>query len=129
MLCVGSVHGDRRAFNVLINAAGPVIIDPPQVANAAGGNNGLAMRECGIRNITETSGRFGPDLLASKFAMEMWSLFKQGEIKLGRKLVGVSIEDEIIANVDDVTQAIEGAREEAIRRQLGRDVAQAAGRN
>jgi nicotinate-nucleotide pyrophosphorylase len=40
---------------------------------------------------------------------------------------GVLVKDEIIAIVDDVTQAIEDAREQAPRRQLGLDVAQAAG--
>jgi RIO kinase 1 len=129
MLCVGLIHGDLSEFNVLIDAAGPVIIDLPQAVNAAGNNNALAMLERDVRNITETLGRFAPDLLATDFAAEMWSLFEQGELKPDSKLSGIFIKDETSVNLGDVMQAIEDAREEAIRRQLGRDEAQAAGGN
>lgn len=129
MLCVGLIHGDLSEFNVLIDAAGPVIIDLPQAVNAAGNNNAFAMLERDVRNITETLGRFAPDLLATDFAAEMWSLFEQGELKPDSKLTGVFIKDETTASLGDVVQAIEDAREEAVRRQLGRDQAQAAGGN
>jgi RIO kinase 1 len=125
MLCVGLIHGDLSEFNVLIDATGPVIIDLPQAVNAAGNNNAFAMLERDVRNITETLGRFDPDLLTTNFAPEMWALFEQGELKPDSKLSGVFIKDETAANVEDVTQAIEDAREEAIRRQLGRDATQA----
>jgi RIO kinase 1 len=36
MLCVGLIHGDLQEFNVLIDAAGPVIVDFPQMVNAVG---------------------------------------------------------------------------------------------
>ena len=87
------------------------------------------MLERDVRNITETLGRFAPDLLATDFAAEMWSLFEQGELKPDSKLSGIFIKDETSANLGDVVQAIEDAREEAVRRQLGRDQAQAAGGN
>ena len=127
MLCVGLIHGDLSEFNVLIDAAGPVIIDLPQAVNAAGNNNAFGMLERDVRNITETLGRFAPDLLATDFAAEMWSLFEQGELKPDSKLSGIFIKDETSANLGDVLQAIDDAREEAIRRQLGRDEARAAG--
>lgn len=129
MLCVGLIHGDLSEFNVLIDAAGPVIIDLPQAVNAAGNNNAPAMLERDVRNITETLGRFAPELLATDYAAEMWSLFEQGELKPDSKLSGIFIKDETSANLGNVIQAIEDAREEAIRRQLGRDEAQAVGRN
>lgn len=129
MLCVGLIHGDLSEFNVLIDATGPVIIDLPQAVNAAGNNNAFAMLERDVRNITETLGRFAPELLATDYAAEMWSLFEQGELKPDSKLTGVFIKDETSANVGDVLQAIDDAREEAIRRQLGRDDAKAVGGN
>ena len=43
MLCAGLIHGDLSEFNVLVDAAGPVIIDLPQAVNAAGNNNAFAM--------------------------------------------------------------------------------------
>jgi RIO kinase 1 len=48
MLCAGFVHGDLSQFNVLVGPDGPVIIDLPQVINAAGNNSG-AMLESGVR--------------------------------------------------------------------------------
>ncbi len=129
MLCVGLIHGDLSEFNVLIDATGPVIIDLPQAVNAAGNNNAFAMLERDVRNITETLGRFAPELLTTDYAAEMWSLFEQGELKPDSKLTGVFIKDETSANVGDVLQAIDDAREEAIRRQLGRDDAKAVGGN
>lgn len=129
MLCVGLIHGDLSEFNVLIDSIGPVIIDLPQAVNAAGNNNAFAMLERDMRNISETLGRFAPELLATDHAAEMWSLFEAGELKPDSKLSGVFIKDETSANVGDVLHAIEDAREEAIRRQLGREDAKAAGVN
>jgi RIO kinase 1 len=129
MLCVGLIHGDLSEFNVLIDSVGPVIIDLPQAVNAAGNNNAFAMLERDMRNITETLGRFAPELLATDHAAEMWSLFEAGELKPDSKLSGIFIKDDTSANVGDVLHAIEDAREEAIRRELGREDAKAAGGN
>ena len=38
MLCIGLIHGDLSAYNVLVGAEGPVVIDFPQVVSAAGNN-------------------------------------------------------------------------------------------
>ena len=43
MLDIGLIHGDLSEFNVLVDPGGPVIIDLPQVVNAAGNNGALAM--------------------------------------------------------------------------------------
>jgi RIO kinase 1 len=129
MLCAGLIHGDLSEFNVLVDAQGPVIIDLPQAVNAAGNNNALAMLERDVRNITETLGRFAPDLLATDYAAEMWALFEQGELKPESRLTGIFIKDETSADLGDVIQAIDEARDEAVRRQRGRDEAKAVGEN
>ena len=36
MLCAGVIHGDLSEYNILVDAAGPVIIDLPQAIDAAG---------------------------------------------------------------------------------------------
>src|SRR5580698_11034853 len=41
MLAIGLIHGDLSEFNVLVGHEGPVIIDLPQVVNAAGNNGAL----------------------------------------------------------------------------------------
>ncbi len=120
MLCVGLIHGDLSEFNVLVGAEGPVIIDLPQAVSAAGNNNAFAMLERDVRNITETLGRFAPDLLTTDYAGEMWALFEKGELTPERQLTGVFVKDETIPDVGEVMLAIDEAREEAIRRELGR---------
>src|ERR1700753_4062162 len=88
MLSIGLIHGALSEFNVLIAPEGPVIIDFPQVVNAAGNNGALAMLERDVNNIRGTLGRFAPELLETEFAREMWSLFEQGELTPDRKLNG-----------------------------------------
>jgi RIO kinase 1 len=121
MLCSGLIHGDLSEYNILIDATGPVIIDLPQAVSAAGNNNALAMLERDVNNITTSLARFAPELLNTDYANEMWALFAQGELKPDSVLTGVFMKDESQADLDVVMLAIDDAREEAIRRQLGRE--------
>ncbi len=120
MLCLGLIHGDLSEFNVLLAPQGPVIIDFPQVVNAAGNNAAFAMLERDVNNIRSTLGRFAPQLLQTEFAREMWSLYEQGELHPDAPLTGVVVRNEAPANAGSVLQVIDDAREEAIRRRLGR---------
>jgi RIO kinase 1 len=103
-----------------------VIIDLPQAVDAAGNNNSFAMLERDVRNITETLGRFAPELLDTRFAEEMWALFQQGELKPESALTGIHIQDDTPANLDQVVSAIEDARyQEMARREREREAADA----
>jgi RIO kinase 1 len=126
MLCSGLIHGDLSEFNVLIGSQGPVIIDLPQAVNATGNNNAFTMLERDVKNITDTLGRFAPELLATHYAAEMWALFDQGELRPDSKLTGIFVKDETSADVGDVMLAIDDARDEAMRRERGRDNAKLA---
>ena len=123
MLCTGLIHGDLSEFNVLVGTAGPVIIDLPQAVNAAGNNNAFEMLDRDVRNVTTTLGRFAPELLTTQYAAEMWSLFELGELKPETQLTGLFAKDETVTDVGEVMLAIDEAREEAIRRELGREEA------
>jgi len=123
MLCVGLIHGDLSEFNVLVGPEGPVIIDLPQAVDAAANNNALAMLQRDVGNITETLGRFAPELLETDYANEMWALFEQGLLLPETPLTGVFVKDESETNVDEIVMAIDEAREEAIRRELARTAA------
>src|SRR5580700_10096707 len=113
MLSIGLIHGDLSGFNVLVGPDGPVIIDLPQAVNAAGNNGARAMLERDVNNIRGTLGRFAPELLATEFA--------QGELTGDSKLTGVFARDDAAADADGVLVAVEDAREEALRRELGRE--------
>ena len=121
MLSIGLIHGDLSEFNVLVSADGPVIIDLPQVVNAAGNNGALAMLERDVNNLRGTLGRFAPEILQTEFAREMWAQYEQGELTGDSTLTGVCARDERAANADSVLLAVEDAREEALRRELGRE--------
>jgi len=122
MLCLGLIHGDLSEFNVLVGADGPVIIDLPQVVNAAGNNGALAMLERDVNNLRNTLGRFAPELLTTEYAREMWSLFQQGELRPDSPLTGRFARDDSATDPAGVMLVIEDAREEAIRRELGKTV-------
>ena len=62
--------------------------------------------------------RFAPELLATEFAREMWSLFEQGELRPDSPLTGVFELDAAAVDPHDVMLVIEDAREEEIQRQL-----------
>jgi RIO kinase 1 len=121
MLNIGLIHGDLSEFNVLIAPDGPVIIDLPQVVNAAGNNGALAMLERDVNNIRGTLGRFAPELLATEYAREMWSLFEQGELTADKELTGEFARDETAADPGSVLLAVNDAREEALQRESQRD--------
>ncbi len=121
MLAIGLIHGDLSEFNVLVGRDGPVIIDLPQVVNAAGNNGALAMLQRDVNNLRGTLGRFAPELLATEYALEMWSLFEKGELHADTELTGVFETDLSAVDADGVLEVIDDAREEAIRRELGRE--------
>jgi RIO kinase 1 len=120
MLNIGLIHGDLSEFNVLVDSGGPVIIDLPQVVNAASNNSALAMFERDVNNIRGTLARFAPELLTTEFAREIWSIYEQGELTADRKLTGQFARDETLADSDAVLLVVNDAREEAVRRELGR---------
>jgi RIO kinase 1 len=118
MLCLGLIHGDLSEFNVLVSPDGPVIIDLPQAVNAAGNNAALALLERDVNNLRASLGRFAPELLATEFAREMWSLFEQGELRPDSALTGVFALEEAVVDPNDVMLVIDDAREEELQRQL-----------
>jgi RIO kinase 1 len=120
MLAIGLIHGDLSEFNVLVDAQGPVIIDLPQAVNAAGNNGAFAMLERDVNNIRGTLGRFAPELLETQYAREIWALFEAGELQPDSPLTGLFARDETAADAGAVLMVVEDAREENIRRELGR---------
>ena len=116
----GLAHGDLSPYNILSAGERLVIIDLPQAVNAAGNNQAFAMLERDVNNIRGTLGRFAPELLTTEYAREIWALFEAGELKPDSKLTGVFARNEAAPDTGAVIDVIEDAREEHIRRELGR---------
>ena len=126
MLCSGLIHGDLSPYNVLVGPDGPVVIDFPQVVDAAGNNAARQMLLRDVNNLTAYLGRWAPELLDSWYGEEMWALFEAGALHPDTLLTGRFEHDEHLADVGSVREAIEEARQEALIRQQGREAADAA---
>ena len=109
MLCAGLVHGDLSEFNVLVDDYGPVIIDLPQAVNASANNHARRMLTRDIDNMTHYYSQYSPNLLRSKYAKEIWALYKAGELTPETRLTGLFAETAQTADVDAVLAEIQAA--------------------
>jgi len=112
MMCIGLVHGDLSEFNVLQSAAGPVIIDLPQVVNAAANNSAKSMLQRDVDNITQYYAQFAPDLARTHYAEEIWELYEKRQLNPDVKLTGRFEFPTEAADVDAVLHLIDVAYEE-----------------
>jgi RIO kinase 1 len=116
MLGAGIVHGDLSEYNILLGAAGPVIIDLPQAVDAAGNNHARDMLERDVANLTNYFGRSAPELLATDYGKEIWALYESGRLtpdvaltgRFDRSLPPVDLKS-IVREIDDA-RAAETAR-------------------
>ncbi len=109
MLCVGFVHGDLSEFNVLVDPYGPVIIDLPQVVDAAANNHAEWMMARDVENITSYYAQFAPELQGTRYAKEIWALYEEGNLHPDHQLTGEFDEVEEAADVNSVMEEIKAA--------------------
>lgn len=112
MMSIGLVHGDLSEFNVLQESQGPVIIDLPQVVNAAANNSAKTMLLRDVGNMTQYYARFAPELKNTFYGEEIWELYEKGELLPDSKLTGKFEFPKEAADVEGVLHLIDVAYEE-----------------
>ena len=127
MLCVGVVHGDLSEYNVLLSAYGPVIIDLPQMIDAAASRGARALLIRDVGNIRAFCSRFAPELARTRYAEEMWQLYERAELTPETPLRGTWRESTRVADVGRVKEAIAEAERFARRGPPGRGPGQGRG--
>ncbi len=120
MLCTGMVHGDLSEYNVLVDSKGVVIIDFPQVINAAANNQARDMLLRDVNNLAIYFGRFAPELLSTNYGMEMWSLYQSNKLYPDSVLTGHFECIEKPVNLNGVMREINDTLKEERARQLYR---------
>jgi RIO kinase 1 len=118
MLCAGVIHGDLSEFNVLLAADGPVIIDLPQAVDAAGNNHAPRMLMRDVINLRNFFGQHAPDLLATQYGPEIWSLYAAGLLVPDMPLTGRYEHKRGEVDLSGVLREIEDARLEEQARVL-----------
>ncbi len=117
MLSEGLVHGDLSEFNVLVDDYGPVIIDLPQVVNAAANNHAEQFLTRDVNKITAYYGLYAPEILNTRYAEEIWNLYQSGDLTPEVALTGNYDVIESDPDVDSVLEEIKQAMLEEQERQ------------
>lgn len=118
MLCAGVIHGDLSEYNILIDAAGPVIIDLPQAIDAAGNTEAGAMLERDVNNLRNFFSVCAPELASTQYGKEIWQLYGDGLLTPESVLTGQVEIDMRPADVGAVMHEIALAAQEEHERQV-----------
>ncbi len=120
MLCAGIIHGDLSEYNVLVDSTGPVIIDLPQAIDAAANNQACKMLLRDVENLAVYFGQFSPELLATSYGMEIWTLYQSGQLHPDSVLTGHFERIEKPVNIQSVLREIDDTLKDEEARKLYR---------
>jgi len=116
MLAAGLIHGDLSEFNVLVDDAGPVIIDLPQAVNASANNSAAMLLVRDVDRMRRYFGRFAPELLTTEYGKEMWARYASGTLEPDTVLSGSYQPAQHDVNLGELMGIIDAARKEEEQR-------------
>jgi RIO kinase 1 len=96
----------------------PVIIDLPQAVDAAGNNHAQRMLLRDVANLRDFFGQFAPELLATHYGPEMWSVYQAGLLSNESVLTGRFERAHASVDMQAVLREIDDARAEDAARRL-----------
>jgi RIO kinase 1 len=118
MLCAGIIHGDLSEYNVLVDSAGPVIIDLPQAINASANNQACQLLLRDVQNLAAYFGQFAPELLTTDYGNEIWALYQSSQLKPESVLTGHFAKNEKAVDLKSVMREISDTLKDEEARQL-----------
>ncbi len=118
MLCAGIIHGDLSEYNVLVDSAGPVIIDLPQAINASANNQACQLLLRDVQNLAAYFGQFAPELLTTDYGNEIWALYQSSQLKTDSVLTGHFEKNEKPVDLKSVMREISDTLKDEEARQL-----------
>ena len=96
----------------------PVIIDLPQAVDAAGNNHAQRMLLRDVANLRDFFGQFAPELRATQYGPEIWSLYQSGLLSNETPLTGIYAPTHADVDMQAVLREIDDARDEDAARRL-----------
>lgn len=118
MLCAGIIHGDLSEYNVLVDSAGPVIIDLPQAINASANNQACQLLLRDVQNLAAYFGQFAPELLTTDYGNEIWALYQSSQLTPESVLTGHFAKNEKAVDLKSVMREISDTLKDEEARQL-----------
>lgn len=116
MLCAGVVHGDLSDYNVLIDPAGPVIIDFPQSVDASANRNARTLLLRDVDNLSAFLARCVPGARRRPYGQEIWAAYESNLLTPDSKLTGQVRRAERSTNMGALLDEIEAADSDERRR-------------
>jgi RIO kinase 1 len=123
MLCADVVHGDLSSFNVLIDAAGPVIIDFPQSVDASKNQTARELLVRDVDNLTHFLSRYEPAMRNRPYGQEIWAAYETNELTPDTVLTGTWRPAQREVNTNAMLDELAEVEFDEVRRRASRGLA------